>query len=92
MERPKTNIRKKIVPFAQGTVFDISVISKDNGLTYLRFVEDESEDGRGIEIAPEELRPIAHALLEIAEELENDPASEIYKTVSLHPNITFKKA
>lgn len=92
MERPKTNTRKKIVPFEQGTVFDISVILKDNGLTYLRFVEDESEDGRGIEISPEELRPIAHAMLEMAEILENDPESEIYKTVSLRPNITVKKA
>lgn len=92
MECPKTSIRKKIVPFEQGTVFDISVILKDNGLAYLRFAEDESEDGRGIEIAPEELRPIAHAMLEMAEILENDPESEIYKTVSLNPNITLKKA
>lgn len=33
MERPETSIRKKIVQFEQGTVFDISVILKDNGLT-----------------------------------------------------------
>lgn len=92
MKRPKTSIRKKIAPFQRGDIFDISVILRDNGLTYLRFAEDESEDGRGIEIAPEELRPIAHAMLEMAEILENDPESEIYKTMSLHPNITVKKA
>ena len=79
MDRKETTIKKKIVPFEQGTIFDISVTLRDNNLTYLRFVEDESEDARGIELSPQELRPIANVLLRIADEMENDPDSEIYK-------------
>lgn len=92
MDRKETTIKKKLVPFEQGTIFDISVTLRDNNLTYLRFEEDESEDGRGIELSPQELRPIANALLQIAEDMENDPASELYKTMYLGSDIVVKKA
>lgn len=92
MERKETAIKKKLVPFEQGTIFDVSVTLRDNNLTYLRFVEDESEDGRGIELTPQELRPIANALLQIADEMENDPNSEIYGIKYLSSNIVVNKA